>query len=118
MDSFSVAFQCTAKEFDTSVQASIKEHFTAIHPSVEWKFAQAALGVISQTANKEELKIPPIELKAVTPIYGQVDIRGSSDKRNEAIRLDLIDYLSSAKQILQNAYNEYPLQRHISFAKK
>ena len=105
----SVAFQRTAKDFDTRVQATIKEHFTSIHPSVEWKFAQAALDVISQANNKEEVQIAPIELKEVTPIYGAVDIRGSSEKRNEAIRQDLIDYLSSAKQILRDAHQEYPL---------
>lgn len=34
-----VAFQRAAKDFDTQVQATIKEHFTSIHPSVEWKFS-------------------------------------------------------------------------------
>lgn len=104
-----VAFQRAAKDFDTQVQATIKEHFTSIHPSVEWKFSQAALEMIKVNSSAEPNKIAPIELKDVMPIYGQVDIRGSSERRNEAIREDLIEYLTAAKKILQLAYKTYPL---------
>ncbi|MBX7107245.1 MAG: GAF domain-containing protein [Chitinophagales bacterium] len=105
----SVVFQRSAKDFDTQVQATIKKHFTSIHPSVEWKFAQAALKMFSLGKTGEEVQLPPIELKDVTPIYGQVDIRGSSDQRNEAIRLDLMDYLTSANKIMLQAYRLFPL---------
>jgi GAF domain-containing protein len=104
-----VAFQRAAKDFDTQVQATIKEHFTSIHPSVEWKFSQAALELIRLNSTTDQTRIAPIELKDVMPIYGQVDIRGSSERRNEAIREDLIEYLNAAKRILQLAYKAYPL---------
>lgn len=105
----SVTFQRASKDLDMQVQATIKENFTSIHPSVEWKFARAALDMISNGNPSAQQKIAPIELKDVTPIYGQIDIRGSSDNRNEAIRLDLIDYLTSAKHILEDAHQSYPL---------
>src|SRR5258706_15632142 len=38
---FRMAFHRESKEFDSRVQAAIKEHFTSIHPSVEWKFVDA-----------------------------------------------------------------------------
>lgn len=109
MPLISVAFQRAAKDFDTQVQTTIKEQFTSIHPSVEWKFSQAALELIRFGNEKEPRSIAPIELKEVVPIYGQIDIRGSSERRNEAIREDLIDYLSAARRILESAYKEYPL---------
>jgi hypothetical protein len=86
MPLISVAFQRAVKDFENRVQSTIKEHFTSIHPSVEWKFAQAALDLISRDSEEKEAQIAPIEFKEVTPVYGQIDIRGSSEKRNEAIR--------------------------------
>ncbi|MBA3649101.1 MAG: GAF domain-containing protein [Chitinophagales bacterium] len=105
----SISFQRAAKDFDMQVQATIKENFTSIHPAVEWKFAQAALDKISQSTDDEEAEIGPIEFNDVMPIYGQIDIRGSSDTRNEAIRLDMIDYLIAAKKILDEAQKDLPL---------
>lgn len=104
----SVAFQRAAKDFDTQIQTTIKEHFTSIHSSVEWKFSQVALEKISKSTNGEEAPMPPIDFKDVTPIYGQVDIRNSTEKRNEAIRQDMIGYLTASRDILVQAQKEIP----------
>src|SRR6185436_14059654 len=54
-------------------------------------------------------KLPAIQFDNVIPIYGAIDIRGSSDRRNEAIRLDMIDYLNVANSILRESYAKYQL---------
>ncbi|MEO5674663.1 MAG: GAF domain-containing protein [Chitinophagales bacterium] len=102
-----IAFKRAADDFDIRVQAAIKENYTSIHPSVEWKFAEAVLQQIGK-GEIEQSELPLIECKDVTPVYGQIDIRSSSGKRNEAIRQDMIDYLVAAKQLLHDAYKEYP----------
>src|SRR5262245_32478803 len=43
---FSIAVKRSTDELDTRVQAMIKEQFTAIHPSVEWRFRRAVLEAI------------------------------------------------------------------------
>jgi hypothetical protein len=81
MPVLSVSFQRAAKDFETRVQTAIKEQFTSIHPAVEWKFAQVTLDAIGHGEDEGQTSMPLIEFKDVTPVYGQVDIRGSSDKR-------------------------------------
>jgi len=111
----SLAFQREIEDFENRVQSTMKEYFTAIHPVVEWKFVNAAMEVIggeSSHLTKEQLlekKLPPIQFDDVIPIYGAIDIRGSSEKRNEAIRLDMIDYLQVANSILKEAFVKHPL---------
>ena len=106
---FSVAFQRAAKDFENLVQTTIKEHYTSIHPSVEWKFARSVLDMLGTASEEGSGKLVPIEFNDVTPIYGQVDIRGSSEKRNEAIRQDVIRHLSEARNVLLAGYKEFPL---------
>ncbi len=103
-----VAFERANEDFDNRLQSSMKEYFTAIHPAVEWKFIDSILHVV-QGGNKPGTVIPPIQFDDVIPVYGQIDIRGSSDRRNEAIRLDIIDYLHTATSILKDAHKKFPL---------
>jgi hypothetical protein len=101
----SLAFQREIETYANRVQSAMKEHFTAIHPVVEWKFEEAVMQAIS--VNADTNKLPEIMFDDVFPVYGQIDVRGSSDKRNDAIRLDMIDYLSKANAILKEAYAKH-----------
>ncbi len=70
----------------------VKDNFTSIHPSVEWKFEEVALDYLNVHSDQmPELK--PIVFEKLYPLYGQSDIVGSSDKRNESIQKDLIENL-------------------------
>jgi hypothetical protein len=104
----SLAFQREIEDFDNRVQAAMKEAFTAIHPVVEWKFKEAAMRMISVKEDQVST-LPLIQFDDVIPIYGAIDIRGSSERRNEAIRLDMIDYLQVAGSILREAFAKYEL---------
>ena len=103
-----MAFERANEDWNHRIQATMKEYFTAIHPVVEWKFMDATVDIVS-TDDKEAKKLPSIQFDDVVPIYGAIDIRGSSDKRNEAIRLDMIDSLQVANSILREAYVKHPL---------
>jgi hypothetical protein len=103
-----MAFERISEDYNSQVQSTMKEYFTAIHPVVEWKFVEAAMSVLDEN-NQRSNKMPPIQFDNVLPVYGQIDVRGSSDKRNEAIRMDMIDYLQVASSILREAYEKHPI---------
>ncbi len=104
----SLAFQREIETYDNRVQSAMKEYFTAIHPVVEWKFVEAAMETIT-SGEKDATKLPVIQFDDVFPVYGQVDIRGSSERRNEAIRLDMIDHLHEINSLLKEIYAVHPL---------
>ena len=56
---FSMAVERSREETDNIVEAVIREKFTAIHPSVEWRFSQAAFNYLN--AEKVEGQRPPVE---------------------------------------------------------
>lgn len=82
--------QQSIDDFEAKVKAVVKENFTSIQPSVEWKFNEAAWHFLRE--NQETDHRPAIEtiyFKHVYPLYGAVDIRNSTIERNEALRKDL-----------------------------
>ena len=106
---FSMAIHRSLEEFNTRVQAVIKEQCTAIHPAVEWRFRQAARHWMEQRTKDAMAEMEPIVFDHVYPLYGMSDIRGSSSQRNAAIQADLLKHLSLAKAILQLAHAYKPL---------
>jgi len=106
---FAIAVQRSTEDMETRIQAIIKEKYTAIHPSVEWRFVNAALNMIDleeqgNIAEPEEIVFPE-----VYPLYGASDIRSSSTVRNAAIQADLIEHLELAKEVLKKACEHQPL---------
>ena len=82
--------QQSIDDFEARLKAVVKENFTSIQPSVEWKFNEAAWHFLR---DHQEGEHPPaietIYFKNVYPLYGAVDIRNSTIERNEALRKDL-----------------------------
>jgi hypothetical protein len=82
--------QQSIDDFEARIKAVVKENFTSIQPSVEWKFNEAAWHFLR---DHQEGEHPPaietIYFKNVYPLYGAVDIRNSTIERNEALRKDL-----------------------------
>jgi GAF domain-containing protein len=113
---FSMAIKRSMEELNTTVQAIIKEKYTAIHPSVEWRFRKAALSVIQQQNAGILSEIEPIVFEGVYPLYGASDIRGSSTLRHAAIQADLVDHLNLAREIFLLAYRQKPLPFFDEFA--
>ena len=92
-----------AEHLENEVNKIIKEQFTAVHPSVEWKFADAAIHYFLKMQNGGEPKIEPIVFTDVHALYGAIDIQNSSGQRNLSIQLDLAYQLSWVKRILVSA---------------
>lgn len=74
-------------DIQNQVDAMIQNEYTTIHPSVYWKFKEEALVHISDT---QETVFHEIVFPEVYPLYGQIDIKGSSDMRNQTTQEDLL----------------------------
>ncbi len=109
---FSVAVQRSKKEIENKVEVIIKEKCTAIHPSVQWRFEEAAKNLLNrQVADPMASELEPIVFKDVNPLYGQADIVASSKMRNRSIQADLMKNLELVLGVLKQVENRagYPL---------
>ena len=88
-------------EEENLIEAVIQEECTSIHESVVWKFEEEALKFLEAKFNGEEARFNKIAFDDIYPLFGQIDIKGSSDARNEAIKEDLIIQLTRISGILQ-----------------
>ena len=104
---FADAVRRHADEFESRVKAAMLEQFTAIHPTIQWKFREAAIHVL-EGRNVDEVG-QQIILHNLYPFYGSLDIRGSSRIRNQSIRWDLKDNLAAARDLLEEAFNDLQL---------
>lgn len=80
----------TIDEFNIDIDKVIKEKFTSVQPSVEWKFNEVAWHHIRDTMNDTiPAEMEEIVFDKVFPLYGAVDIRNSTVERNAALNKDL-----------------------------
>jgi hypothetical protein len=104
---FQAAVSRASEDFQNTLEATIQEQYTSIHPSVKWRFYDAAENYQKQIADQvENPEIENIVFDDVYPLYGQSDIKGSSIARNEAIQEDLTTQLDLAIKVLEAASNQ------------
>lgn len=90
-----------ASELQNQVQAVIQEKFTTIHNSVYWKFNAEARKLIHHRQLGEDYELHEITFPEVHPLYGQIDIKGSSEARNNSVQQDLTRQLNAAMTLLE-----------------
>lgn len=114
---FILAMEKGAESLNNRIDRVIKEKFTAVQPSVEWKFTEAALNYIVNKQQQEDVKIERIAFPEVYPLYGAIDIRNSSTERSASIQLDLIEQLELARTVVKKAQSvtPFPLLHEIEF---
>ena len=103
---FTLSLEKSAKNLEAKVDAVIKEKFTAVQASVEWRFTDAALNYISNSLKNEDANIENIVFENVYPLYGAIDIRNSSGERSEAIQKDLLEQMQAINSIIRTASKE------------
>lgn len=108
---FKIAAQRYLKEFDNMLESIIQENYTSLHPTVKWKFYDAAREHMANLESDENAStnLKSIGFEDVIPLYGQSDIKGSSLLRNSAIQKDLVKQLNLAAKIIEKAKNIYDL---------
>ncbi|RJQ76828.1 MAG: GAF domain-containing protein [Desulfobacteraceae bacterium] len=98
---FSVALKRGMDDIHNEVQAIIKEKCTALHSSVEWRFTRAAFSHLERLHQGKPSELEPIVFKNVIPLFGQADIRGSSEARSKSIQADLTEQLKLAEDVMR-----------------
>jgi len=99
------AVKRSKKDEENLIEAIIQKECTSIHPSVHWKFKAEAKNFIRDEIQGEEPNFNKISFDNIYPLYGQIDIKGSSQARNWATQEDLSIQLSLTKKIVEHAYN-------------
>ena len=94
------------KEEKNLIEAVIQQECTSIHPSVSWRFENAARVFLDKKRTETKNVIfEEITFKDVYPLFGQIDVKGSSATRNKATRQDLSLQLNLAKDIVERQSN-------------
>jgi hypothetical protein len=114
---FTRAIEKSAESLDNQIDKVIKEQFTAVQPSVEWKFTEAAYNYIIQKQQGKDPKPERIAFESVYPLYGAIDIRNSSVERSQSIQLDFIEQLQMAATVIKKAQATmpFPLLQEVQF---
>ena len=96
-------------ETENRIKAVIQSECTSIHPSVLWVFEEEAKRFIANQQAGKFASFKDIAFKEVYPLYGQIDIVGSSEERNLAIQQDILIQLKLVDDILNMAMETKPL---------
>jgi hypothetical protein len=97
------------QRMDDSVERLIKDQFTSLQPSVEWKFKELAYQYLKEHTSNPGVELGKLVFENVFPVYGAIDIRNSSLKRSEAIQKDLIEHL----ELIGVLFNELRQQEEL-----
>ncbi len=101
---FAVAVKRNAEDLHSRIQAVMQEWFTPIHPTMDWRFTDAARNLLARHDDGQRgSEMEAIVFEDVYPLHGSCDIRGSSTARNEAIQGDLIEHLTLSNRVLKKA---------------
>lgn len=108
------AVERSKSEEENLIEAVIQKECTSIHPSVQWRFAKEAKRFIKAKFKNENATFNKVVFDNVYPLFGQIDIKESSEARNKATKQDLSLQLKSAKIVLDQALNfeNLPIYQH------
>jgi hypothetical protein len=97
-------------EEENLIEAIIQQECTSIHQSVVWKFKQAAQKFLRDKQKfNDNVTFSEIVFKDVYPLFGQIDVKGSSDARNLATQKDLSLQLNLINRIIETILKEEKL---------
>lgn len=89
---------------ENEIELIIQNECTSIHPSVYWKFEKEARRFHkAQLEGDTHVQFRDVVFRDVYPLYGQIDIKGSSEARNKATQQDILLQLKKAMDILKEA---------------
>ncbi len=86
------------------IQAIIQNEYTSLHPSVQWKFRKEVEKYMERRADQKDHELKEIVFEDVYPLYGQIDIKGSTEVRNRSTQKDLTRQLTALIGILRQLH--------------
>ncbi len=102
---------------ENEIELLIQSECTSIHSSVHWKFRKEAKRVIKEQLVGNQVAFKEVVFDNVYPLYGQIDIKGSSEARNVATQKDLILQLKHVQKIVKRIYEleSLPIYEQIDY---
>ncbi|MFC7357423.1 GAF domain-containing protein [Jejudonia soesokkakensis] len=102
---------------ENELELIIQEECTSIHKSVHWKFRKEAKRVMFGISNQTPTYFREVVFEDVYPLYGQIDIKGSSDARNEATQKDLELQMEIIQKIIKriHALEDLPIYEQMEY---
>lgn len=88
-------FQYNIEDFNAKMDEVLMDKFTALQPSVQWKFNEAVWRFLQNNAKSKLNEIETVTFKHMYPLFGAIDIRNSTIERNKALKDDLNTLLDS-----------------------
>lgn len=112
---FRTAVERSREYIDNRIEAIMREQYTSLHSSVEWRFTEAAFSILERQDAGATDTPEVITFKEVYPLYGQADIVGSSRLRNAAIYQDLVDNMRAGRFLLVQALElaDFPIIQQV-----
>ncbi|MEO1009746.1 MAG: GAF domain-containing protein [Bacteroidota bacterium] len=104
-----MSVQRSKAEEENLIDAIIQHECTSVHEAVYWRFREEATRFIKDNLEGAQPSFREIVFKDVYPLYGQIDIKDSSQARNAAIQRDLMIQLSKINDVLAETYKEKKL---------
>lgn len=102
---------------ENELELIIQEECTSIHNSVHWRFRKEAKRYLNSIYEGNPTLFREIVFEDVYPLFGQVDVRGSSEARNDATRNDLLEHLEYVSSFIRkvNAIEPLPIFEQMDF---
>ena len=99
------AVKRSKRDEENLIQAIIQRECTSIHPSVKWKFESAARKFMQEEyEGTDNPTFNRISFSNVYPLFGQIDVKGSSEARNTTTQKDLALQLKMVDKIIEKAF--------------
>jgi len=109
------ALEQSKSEEANRIEAIIQKECTSIHPSVHWRFEEEARKYINDEFHGKEPVFNSIGFDNIYPLFGQMDVKNSSQARNNATINDLNFQLQQLKHIFKGALKAFKLPIYEKF---
>ncbi|MDH7443998.1 GAF domain-containing protein [Aquimarina sp. 2201CG14-23] len=102
---------------EDELELVIQQECTSIHPSVYWKFRQEAKRFMRAKVEENPVSYREVVFEDVYPLFGQIDIKGSSDARNSSVQKDLVVQLTAIAKVIEKVIEQerLPIYEQIKY---
>ncbi len=102
---------------EDELELVIQQECTSIHPSIYWKFRQEAKRFVRAKVERTPVSFREVVFENVYPLFGQIDIKGSSNARNSSVQKDLVVQLNAISKIIDKVITseKLPIYEQIKF---
>ena len=86
--------------FKNSLARIIMNNYTGLNPAVEWRFNEVAANKLGAFMRDEEATLSKVRFDKVYPVYGAIDVKGSTELRNTVYQKDSVLKINSLERFL------------------